>query len=63
MGVTVKFNDVSVVERCAGKGYGILPSECLDAINLVAQNEGVILDPVYTGKAMARAPVLSLYRE
>lgn len=53
MGVTVKFNDVSVVEGCAGKGYGTLSSECLDAINLVAQNEGVILDPVCTGKAMA----------
>lgn len=36
-----------------GEGYGIPTQECTQAIELVAQKEGVFLDPVYTGKAMA----------
>lgn len=42
-------NDDSYV----GERYGV-PSEAgLEAIRLVAENEGILLDPVYTGKAMA----------
>jgi 1-aminocyclopropane-1-carboxylate deaminase/D-cysteine desulfhydrase-like pyridoxal-dependent ACC family enzyme len=33
--------------------YGIVSKECAEAIKLVAQTEGILLDPVYTGKAMA----------
>lgn len=51
--VNVKPKNVLLVEGYAGKGYGILSPECLDAIRLMAQTEGIILDPVYTGKAMA----------
>lgn len=36
-----------------GTGYGKTTPECLEAIKLVAETEGIILDPVYTGKAMA----------
>jgi D-cysteine desulfhydrase family pyridoxal phosphate-dependent enzyme len=36
-----------------GEGYGIATRECLEAIRLLAETEGVLLDPVYTGKAMA----------
>jgi D-cysteine desulfhydrase family pyridoxal phosphate-dependent enzyme len=36
-----------------GEGYGILSPGCAEAIRLLARNEGVLLDPVYTGKAMA----------
>lgn len=36
-----------------GEGYAIPTRECIEAINLVAQKEGIFLDPVYTGKAMA----------
>jgi len=36
-----------------GKGYAIPTNECVVAIHTVAQTEGIILDPVYTGKAMA----------
>jgi D-cysteine desulfhydrase len=36
-----------------GKGYAIPTEECVDAICTTAQVEGVFLDPVYTGKAMA----------
>lgn len=36
-----------------GEGYGIPTNETIEAIQLLAQNEGILLDPVYTGKAMA----------
>jgi D-cysteine desulfhydrase family pyridoxal phosphate-dependent enzyme len=36
-----------------GAGYGKPTPECLEAIRAVARLEGLILDPVYTGKAMA----------
>ena len=36
-----------------GGGYGISTAESLEAIRLVAETEGILLDPVYTAKAMA----------
>ena len=36
-----------------GEGYGIPTAACLEAITLLAHQEGIFLDPVYTGKAMA----------
>ncbi len=42
-------NDDSYV----GERYGIPTPEGLAAIAAVAQNEGILLDPVYTGKAMS----------
>jgi D-cysteine desulfhydrase len=35
-----------------GAGYGIVDREIVDAIRMVAEYEGILLDPVYTGKAM-----------
>lgn len=36
-----------------GPGYG-LPTPCMiDALTLLARTEGIVLDPVYSGKAMA----------
>ena len=46
-------DDVEVNDEYIGEGYGIPTKECIDAIRLVAQTEGIFLDPVYTGKAMA----------
>jgi L-cysteate sulfo-lyase len=46
-------DDVEVYGEYVGEGYGIPTKECIDAIRLVAQTEGIYLDPVYTGKAMA----------
>ncbi len=40
-------------EGYIGEGYGIPTAACLEAIRLVAHNEGIFLDPVYSGKAMA----------
>jgi D-cysteine desulfhydrase family pyridoxal phosphate-dependent enzyme len=36
-----------------GDGYGAVTKSALEAIELAARTEGLILDPVYTGKAMA----------
>ena len=36
-----------------GDGYGAPTDSCREAIDLAARSEGLILDPVYTGKAMA----------
>lgn len=36
-----------------GEGYGISTDKMIQAVRLVAQLEGLLLDPVYTGKAMA----------
>jgi L-cysteate sulfo-lyase len=36
-----------------GDGYGIPTAAMVEAVTLVARVEGILLDPVYTGKAMA----------
>jgi D-cysteine desulfhydrase/L-cysteate sulfo-lyase len=36
-----------------GAGYGIPSEACVEAVKLFARCEGVILDPIYTGKAAA----------
>ena len=36
-----------------GGGYGELSDACLDALRIFARSEGLILDPVYSGKAAA----------
>jgi len=36
-----------------GKGYGVPTDSGIEAIKLAARTEALLLDPVYTGKAMA----------
>ena len=36
-----------------GAGYGMPTEDMIEAINLVARHEGILLDPVYSGKGMA----------
>jgi D-cysteine desulfhydrase len=45
--------DIVVYGDYIGPGYGLPTPACIEAIQLVAQTEGIFLDPVYTGKAMA----------
>ena len=45
-GLTIRVNDEYV-----GSGYAKASPEVFDTIKLVASREGIILDPVYTGKA------------
>ena len=44
-----------VVANCdyVGQGYGIPTQGMVDAVRLVAEKEGILLDPVYSGKGMA----------
>ncbi len=42
---------INVVDGYVGPGYGRATAEVFETINEVAQLEGIVLDPVYTGKA------------
>ena len=44
--------DVNLVNMC-GPGYAIASREGSEAMRLMAENEGLFLDPVYTGKSFA----------
>jgi 1-aminocyclopropane-1-carboxylate deaminase/D-cysteine desulfhydrase-like pyridoxal-dependent ACC family enzyme len=48
-----RFAEIEVDDSFLGEGYGIPTPEGLAAIRLLARLEGFLLDPVYTGKAMA----------
>lgn len=53
LGRKVPASRIEVTDRYIGPGYG-LPSEgMLEAVDLTARLEGLVLDPVYTGKTMA----------
>ena len=54
MGLDVEVgpDDVVVHDEYVGEGYGILNQGVVEAIAQVARTEGILLDPVYTGKAM-----------
>ncbi|WP_428540815.1 D-cysteine desulfhydrase [Rhodopila sp.] len=45
----------AVVANCdyVGAGYGIPTEAMREAVQMLAQQEGILLDPVYSGKAMA----------
>ncbi len=40
-------------EEYVGPGYSLPTPEMVEAVKLLARTEGILLDPVYTGKAMA----------
>ncbi len=44
---------LEVDDTFVGGGYGVPTPESTDALQLVARTEGIVLDPVYTAKAMA----------
>jgi len=45
--------DIHILGDFVGPDYGIPTPACMDAIALLARTEGILLDPSYTGKAMA----------
>jgi len=49
----IRNGDVLVNDEYLGAGYGRPSDAGVAAIRTVAENEGVLLDPVYTGKAMS----------
>lgn len=44
--------DIHIIDGYVGRGYALADAIDLDFIRQVARKEGIILDPVYTGKAM-----------
>jgi D-cysteine desulfhydrase family pyridoxal phosphate-dependent enzyme len=51
--LAVEKEDIIIFDEYIREGYGILNKEVSDALRFVAIKEGIFLDPVYTGKAMA----------
>jgi D-cysteine desulfhydrase family pyridoxal phosphate-dependent enzyme len=49
----IKPSDIIVMDEYVKEGYGILNKETAEAIRRLFATEGIVLDPVYTGKAMA----------
>ena len=45
--------DYEITDAFVGPRYGVVTAEGMDALRLTARTEGILLDPVYTGKAMA----------
>ncbi|RPI49804.1 MAG: D-cysteine desulfhydrase family protein [Chloroflexi bacterium] len=45
--------DVHIEDRFLGAGYAVVTGAEREAVRLLARTEGILLDPVYTGKAMA----------
>lgn len=52
-GLEITRNDILVNAEYTGAGYGIMNEKDREAIHLFAANEGILLDPVYTGRAGA----------
>lgn len=46
-------DDILVNDDFLGAGYGIMGAPEVEALTLFSQNEGLLLDPVYTGRAAA----------
>ncbi len=48
----VNEGDIDIVREYSFGGYGVAPPELIDFLKEIARKEGLILEPVYTGKAM-----------
>lgn len=53
LGLDIRAEDVVVFDEYLGEGYGAVDRVIAETIRLVFQTEGIVLDPVYTAKAMA----------
>jgi len=65
LGISREFepNDVRLESGHVGEGYGIPTKEALVVLKEVWQSEGILLDPIYTAKAMAGLIDLSIRDE
>ena len=52
LGLEVPPAEIRIIDGYVGKGYGLSSQNEIDLIKEMAATEGIILDPVYTGKAM-----------
>jgi 1-aminocyclopropane-1-carboxylate deaminase/D-cysteine desulfhydrase-like pyridoxal-dependent ACC family enzyme len=55
LGLNLRFerSDIDVTFDYLGPGYGKVSPGCLEAMALLARTEGILLDPIYSGKALA----------
>ena len=53
IGSTIDADRIELVSGFAGPAYGVPHEATLEAIRLIASQEALILDPVYSGKALA----------
>ena len=51
--VAVTPDDIENSDAYVGPGYAVSTPESLAALRLMARTEGILLDPVYTAKALA----------
>lgn len=51
--LAIEPDEITNSEEYVGESYAKLTSEAVEAIHLLARTEGILLDPVYSGKAMA----------
>jgi D-cysteine desulfhydrase family pyridoxal phosphate-dependent enzyme len=49
---TVEKEDIVVLDEYIGEGYGVMNKDVAEALRFMSSQEGIFLDPVYTGKAM-----------
>lgn len=50
---TIAADDIIIFDEYIDQGYGILNNETVGAVEMVARTEGIMLDPVYSGRAFA----------
>ena len=50
---TIPVNAVNCFDNYVGPGYSLPTESMVEAVKLLAQTEAILLDPVYSGKAMA----------
>ena len=55
LGIATRLDPAEVEnhDEYIGERYGVVSDGCREALQLVARTEGLVLDPVYSGKAMA----------
>jgi L-cysteate sulfo-lyase len=53
IGDAVSRDQIVADDRFVGEGYGVPTDSMREALSLVARREGILLDPVYSGKGMA----------
>jgi L-cysteate sulfo-lyase len=52
-GGRLEIDDVQIAGEQRGQGYGLVTATMIEAVRLMASCEGLLLDPVYSGKAFA----------
>ncbi|MFC1554090.1 D-cysteine desulfhydrase family protein [candidate division KSB1 bacterium] len=53
LGLSFTPEEIIIYDEYVGEGYGYINQDVVDAMILTARTEGILLDPVYTGKAMS----------